>query len=208
MKDFQKWLSKLALVALFAISLATAASASTIQTTVDPHREGEDSGGYFTTTTGIKTPALFIGPSGSETQVFLGGTSTCVNITAAGALTQAANSGVCNTVNSAAGIALTLPAATGSGASYTLYIMTTVTSVGTTITTASGDYLFGSAYQTGATGAATNFLASGTKHIITLNGTTTGGIKGDLVKMKDTGVNQWSVEIEESITGTAATPFS
>lgn len=207
MKNFHKILTKFALVALFACMLSSAALASTIQTTVDPHREGEDSGGYFTTVTGIKAPALFIGPSGSEQQVFAGGNSACVNITAAGALTAAVNAGVCNTVNSAAGIALTLPAATGTGNTYTLYINTTVTSIGTTIATIGSDKITGNAFQTGATGAATAFyIASGTT--VTLNGTTKGGIKGDIVTFKDTASGLYSVKIEESITSSAATPFS
>lgn len=130
-----------------------------------------------------------------------------VNITAAGAITAALNANHTNTVNSAAGIALTLPAATGTGATYTFFIGTTVTSSATTITAAGSDKISGSAYQTGATGAATAFyIASGTT--ITLNGTTKGGIKGDKITLIDVAAALWSVAVFESITSTAATPFS
>lgn len=129
-----------------------------------------------------------------------------INITTAQTLTTA-NAGKINTINSAAGIALVMPAATGTGNTYTFFIGTTVTSIGTTITAGGSDKITGSAYQTGASGAATaRYIASGTT--ITLNGTTTGGIKGDLITYRDVATALWSVEVLESITGTAATPFS
>lgn len=155
-------------------------------------------------TVGLVTQLVNLGLIASGTANQGGGTP--VNITTAGALSSA-NAGKINTVNSAAGIALTLPAATGTGNIYTLFIGTTVTSIGTTITAAGSDKITGSAYQTGATGAATAFyIASGTT--VTLNGTTKGGIKGDLLTFRDVGAALWSVEVLESITGTAATPFS
>ncbi len=130
-----------------------------------------------------------------------------VNVTAAGALSAAVNAGRVTTVNSAAGIALTLPAATGTGNIYRVYIGTTVTSIGTTITAAGSDKLWGNANQAGSAGAATIFYTAGGS-IVTLNGTTKGGIKGDLLTFIDVGSALWSVSIESSITGTAATPFS
>lgn len=141
-------------------------------------------------------------PSGTVSQ----GNGAPNNITAAATLTVA-NAGKINTVNSAAGIALVLPAATGTGNTYSFFIGTTITSIGTTITAAGSDKITGSAYQTGATGAATAFyIASGTT--VTLNGTTKGGIKGDYITFRDVSAALWSVEVLESITGTAATPFS
>lgn len=128
------------------------------------------------------------------------------NITAAGAL-GAANVNRTSTINSAAGIALTLPLAIGSGNEYRLFIGTTITSIGTTITAAGSDKISGQAMQTGATGAATAFYtAAGT--VVTLNGTTKGGIKGDLVTFRDVATALWSVNVTGSITSTAATPFS
>lgn len=129
-----------------------------------------------------------------------------VNIAAALTL-GAANANRLNTVNSAAGIAIVLPLATGTGNTYSFFIGTTITSIGTTFTAAGSDKISGNAYQTGATGAATNFyIAAGTT--VTLNGTTKGGIKGDYLIFRDVSAALWNVVIEESITSTAATPFS
>lgn len=155
-------------------------------------------------TVGLVTQLVNLGLIASGTANQGGGAP--VNITTAQTLTTA-NAGKINTINSAAGIALVMPAATGTGNTYTFFIGTTVTSIGTTITTGGSDKITGSAYQTGATGAATAFyIASGS--VITLNGTTKGGIKGDLITYRDVGAALWSVEVLESITGTAATPFS
>lgn len=142
-------------------------------------------------------------PAGSS--VFANGAP--VNITAAGALTAAANGNRINTVNSAAGIALTLPAATGSGTRFRLYIGTTVTSSATTITPNGSDKLVGNAFQTGATGAATNFYAAAGASL-SFNGTTRGGIKGDYVDLEDVATAVWSTRVLGSITSTAATPFT
>lgn len=43
---------------------------------------------------------------------------------------------------------------------------------------------------------------------ITLNGTTTGGIKGDMIVLTDCAADLWSVQMFGSSTGTEATPFS
>lgn len=129
------------------------------------------------------------------------------NMTAAGALTAAVNANRINTVNSAAGIAITLPASTGTGNTYPIFIGTTITSGNTTITAIGSDKISGNAYQSGATGAATAFyIASGTT--VTLNGSTKGGIKGDYMSFRDVSAGLWNIEIDGSITSTAATPFS
>lgn len=155
-------------------------------------------------TVGLLTQLVNLGLIASGTANQGGGAP--INITTAQTLTTL-NAGKINTVNSAAGIALVLPAATGTGNTYSFFIGTTVTSIGTTITAAGSDKISGNAYQTGATGAATAFyIASGT--VVTLNGTTKGGIKGDYVTFRDVASALWSVEVLESITGTAATPFS
>lgn len=128
------------------------------------------------------------------------------NMTAAGALATT-NANRITTVNSAAGIAITLPPSTGSGNTYPLFIGTTITSGNTTITAAGSDKISGNSYQSGAAGAATAFyIASGTT--VTFNGSTKGGIKGDYLSFRDVSAGLWQIEIDGSITGTAATPFS
>lgn len=159
-------------------------------------------------TTTLTLGGTAITATAADINTIAGGATKVVNVTTAGALTAAGNAGKITTVNSAAGIPLTLPAATGTGNIYTLFIGTTVTSIGTTIATIGSDKIAGNAYQTGATGAATAFLASGSGTTVTLNGTTKGGIKGDVIKFRDVSSGLYNVEIEESITSSAATPFS
>lgn len=112
------------------------------------------------------------------------------------------------TLNRAAGIAVTLPAATGSGAVYKFFVGTTVTSNSTTITAAGNDTMFGNAFvaQSGGNTVLAFETAGGTT--ITLNGGTTGGIKGDLITLTDAAADTWAVLINGSSVGTGATPFS
>lgn len=140
-----------------------------------------------------------------------------INVTAATLAVNAADhAGKIVTLNAAAGQAVTLPAATGTGNKYTFQVGTTITSNSTTITTgvtgASCDCYEGQAQQTGATGAITAFKTaakgSSGSDVITFNGSTTGGIQGDIVEVTDIAAGVWMTKITGSITGTAATPFS
>ena len=58
----------------------------------------------------------------------------------------------------------------------------------------------------GATAAM--FEASGTDDTITMDGSTTGGIKGDVVELVDVAADLWLVRVIGSATGSEATPFS
>jgi hypothetical protein len=134
-----------------------------------------------------------------------------VNVTASTlALTEAAHDGKTITLNRAAGIALTLPAASGSGARFRLFVGTTITSNSITIKVAnSSDTMVGAAVQAADGGSTANiFEAGGTDDTITFNGTTTGGIKGDWVELEDVAANLWRVNVFGSATGAEATPFS
>lgn len=113
-------------------------------------------------------------------------------------------------VNVASGCALTLPAASGSGVKFEIYIGTTITSNSTTIKVANAnDVMNGYAIQSQDGGATLQmFEAAATDDTITFNGTTTGGIKGDRVELCDIGANLWAVCVTGAATGTEATPFS
>lgn len=137
------------------------------------------------------------------------------NFTAAATLNEAIHEDKVLTVNSAAGIALTLPASTGQGARYRFFIGTTVTSSATTIKVANAsDFMFGNAYHAAATGTANAWSTSNTgtaateSDTISLNGTTTGGFKGDFIEIVDVTLNAWRVTILGRASGTVATPFS
>lgn len=113
-------------------------------------------------------------------------------------------------LNRAAGSTLTLPTATGSGAKYRFIVGTAVTSnsniikVNDAATTMAGFCLM---LQDGGD-TVTGFEAGATADTITLNGTTTAGLKGDEIMLEDIGASQWQVSMIAAGTGTEATPFS
>lgn len=134
-----------------------------------------------------------------------------VNLTAATlTITQALHDGRVVTVNKADGTAITLPAATGSGTSLKFIIGTTITSVGTTIKVVGDDTMTGTAWfsSDNAADAVTSFEAGATADTITLNGTTSGGYKGDIIELIDIAADLWSVRVMAQATGVEVTPFS
>ena len=126
------------------------------------------------------------------------------------ALTEASHAGKFIALSRAAGQALTLPAATGSGVQFEFFVLTTITSNSTTIKVAnSTDVLRGHAVQPADAGSTMNgWEASSTDDTITFNGSTTGGIAGDIVRLVDIAAGYWFVQLIGSATGTEATPFS
>lgn len=134
-----------------------------------------------------------------------------VNLTAATlTLDDETHDGRLVTVNRAAGSTITLPAATGSGAKYRVFVGTTVTSNNVVIQVANAtDTMVGGALVMADAGDSTvGFEAAGTHDTVTLNGTTTGGIKGDEFTFEDVASGLWKVTGVMSATGTEATPFS
>lgn len=131
------------------------------------------------------------------------------NFTASATLTRADAQTVL-TVNAAAGLTLTLPAATGLGDLYRIVIGTTVTSNSVVVKVAnSTDIMSGIAISGADAGATVNgWETASTDDTITLNGTTTGGVKGDYIELIDAASGLWSVRLFGSSTGTEATPFS
>jgi hypothetical protein len=130
------------------------------------------------------------------------------NVTAATYTVSSADVGNLITLNRAAGIAVTLPAATGSGTQYKFFVGTTVTSNSITITRAGNDTMFGTAYVAQDGGDTLVAFEAAGSTVITLNGTTTGGIKGNIVTLIDAALDTWSVIVNGSATSTEATPFS
>lgn len=113
------------------------------------------------------------------------------------------------TVNRAAGSTLTLPAATGSGLRLRIIVGTTITSNNLVVQVVGDDTMTGVAlFAADAGDTAVIFEAAATSDTITLNGSTTGGIKGDVIELEDIAADLWSVSVRGSATGTEATPFS
>ena len=115
-------------------------------------------------------------------------------------------------VNDADGGAMVLPSA-GQGKRIIINIGTKITSNTLTITAASGDLLKGFAFleateQTVANNK-TMFAPDGTDDlIITLDGSTKGGLVGDKIECVGISATEWRVRAILQHTGTAATPFS
>lgn len=131
------------------------------------------------------------------------------NFTASATLTRSEADAI-STVNAAAGLTLTLPASAGTGDTYEIIIGTTVTSNSVIVKVAnSTDVMTGVAITAqDAADTAVMFETAATSDTITMNGTTTGGIRGDWIVLKDMATGFWSVTVTGSATGIEATPFS
>lgn len=114
-----------------------------------------------------------------------------------------------NLVMDLAGVAstYTLPAATGSGRRYRLYVGTVNTSNYIIKTARATDLFKGTVVMAGATPTA--FTAGASITTFTLNGTTTGGVAvGDWVEFTDLKAGIWGTTGAVTFSGTAATPFA
>ena len=145
--------------------------------------------------------------------------STKVGISAGStlAVTTALHNGKIINLDTATGSVCTLPAATGSGASFRFLVTVLATSNSHQVKVANAsDFMIGSV-RTISDDPATvkGFIAAnyGTvatnSDTITLNRTTTGSVSvGEWLEAIDVAANTWMVKGETTSTGTEATPFS
>ncbi len=112
------------------------------------------------------------------------------------------------TLNKATGIAITLPAATGTLASFRFFVGTTVSGGSHTIVCAGSDVFKGSITYTKTSTHAVTGWTSTANTTITMDGNNQGGIAGDWVEILDVAAAVWSVRGGFSGDGTAATSFS
>jgi hypothetical protein len=134
-----------------------------------------------------------------------------ISVTAATlTISRKTHGGATIVANRAAGITATLPAASGTGEKYRVVVGTTVTSNNLIIQVANGtDVMSGSALVAQDAGdTSVMFETASTDDTITMNGSTKGGIKGDIIELEDIAAGLWSVSISSSGTGTEVTPFS
>lgn len=116
---------------------------------------------------------------------------------------------------SLAGCTVTLPAATGSGSRFNLFVGATLTSGSFVVAVANAsDFMRGGGY-TFVTTTASTFGTTNTGTVstesdtVTFNRTTTGlGTIGDFIELTDIAANVWAVEADYASSGSAATPFS
>lgn len=113
-------------------------------------------------------------------------------------------------VNSAAPIAITLPQALGTGNKYRFFVGVVATGTAHTIKVANAtDVLSGYALcVTTTTDNAEGFKTTATDDTISINGTTKGGVVGDVIEIEDVATGVFSVQMRTAPTGTEATPFS
>lgn len=112
------------------------------------------------------------------------------------------------TLNRAAGTTVTLPASSGNGDKFIVFVGTTISSNNAIVQVAnSTDILQGAVHLTTDI-AGTSMPTSATSDTITMNGGTTGGVKGSWVQVTDVSSGVWQLEGGLVCTGTEATPFS
>lgn len=125
-------------------------------------------------------------------------------------VTAAAHDGKIILLDRAAGVTATLPAATGSGATFRFAVKTTVTSNNDIVKVANAtDVMAGALVVTDqADGSAALFATVAASDTITMNGSTTGGLVGGLITIVDVASGKFSVTGTVVGNGTEATPFS
>lgn len=130
-----------------------------------------------------------------------------VQITANATSTALVNANRENVIAKAGALTITLPAATGTGNVYEYFVGVTTTSGTTAILVAStSDVIAGNSFS--VSGASTAcFDTAGATTGIRMNGTTTGGYIGDIIRLTDASTGLWACVITGKMTGTAATPF-
>jgi len=111
-------------------------------------------------------------------------------------------------LNAAAGLTVTLPAASGSGMVYDIFVGTTVTSNSYVIQVASASDVIQGGLGVSTDAAGVVIPTASTSDTITMNGSTTGGLIGSNLRLKDVASGVWSVSGVLLSTGVEATPFS
>ena len=171
----------------------------------------------------VNVTTLAIGASGSATAVAASAaelnraadvSARLVNAGATLSATEALHDGKTVIFDQASGSVIDLPAATGSGARMRFVVGTTVTSNSHILRVAAStdDEFVGHLYQvdtdTSDTVAAYPALDADGFDTITMDGTTTGGLKGDILEVEDIASGTWAIKAHTNANGTVATPFS
>ena len=123
----------------------------------------------------------------------------------------ASDAGTVIVVSAAAGLTLTLPAATGSGYVYRVFISTTVTSNNVIVQVADAtDVMQGNIAMNSdnAADATIGFETVAASDTITLNGSTKGGIRGDFFEFTDAATDLYIITGLCSGTGAEVTMLS
>lgn len=146
--------------------------------------------------------------------LFVSGNAPVVVNAASLTLTPAAHAGrlvVLSGATANAGVAITPPAMTGTGDIYTIVFGSTVTSNTTTLDLKAATPTTGVFYgwlQTYKATTFTPYITASNSNLMTFDGSTRGGIKGDRIRIIDAATDVALIEGFTNQTGTIATPFS
>jgi hypothetical protein len=163
--------------------------------------------------------STFSGPVRSLAGFISAGNATVVSLTADTTLTVAAHSGKILTCNDADG-KFTLPSIVATapgrdddpnqtnnlGASFTFVIETAATDLD--ILTDGTDKFVGGLYLGKSDAAGKTFISGASNDVITLNGSTKGGIVGSIITVTAIGSAKYAVEGIVLASGTVVTPFA
>jgi hypothetical protein len=148
--------------------------------------------------------------SATDLKVWAGSGGATVSTTATAlSVTQTQHAGRTVRIASTAPAIVTLPAAAGTGDTYTFFMAVAATATESTIKVANAtDVMKGVVWAaTTSSDNAESFVAGATADSIEMNGTTKGGVVGDLYTLRDIATGVWSVQGFTAPTGTEATPF-
>ena len=131
-----------------------------------------------------------------------------VTLTASATLDKNAHAGKVIAISAEAGLTVTLPASSGSGMSFEIVVATTVTSNDYIVQVANATDVIQGVIGLATDISGTNIPTASTTDTITMNGTTTGGIKGSRLVLTDVASGVWALSGALVTSGTEATPFS
>lgn len=131
-----------------------------------------------------------------------------VALTASATLAADGYAGKVITLSKADGLTVTLPAATGSGASYELIAVTSITSNSYIIKVANSTDVMMGTVDVASDIAGVTCPTTSTSDTITMNGGTTGGVLGSRIVLTDVASGKWAVSGGLVSVGAEATPFS
>lgn len=131
-----------------------------------------------------------------------------IRLTSATTLNADAYAGKTILMDSATGFIITLPAATGSGASFKIVVTTTVSSGSHVIRVASASDVMAGGLAISTDIAGVTVPTTSTSDTITMSGSTTGGVIGSTIFLEDVKSGVWNVSGHLVSTGAEATPFS
>ena len=112
-------------------------------------------------------------------------------------------------IDKADGTVITLPDATGTGFAFKFIVGVDMTADAVIQVASSSDIMAGMALAAADTDSTVNgWETAADTDTITLDGSTTGGLVGDVIMLTDIGEGLWHVDARLRQTGTEATPFS